>query len=415
MADKTATESMESPGPPTPTSRRTALRTAAGAGVVAAAGSVLAACSSDNDDEGDGAGTAGATGSAGATVDLDAPRTRRNATDLDASERAAFVDAVLALKETQSPIDPSLSYYDQFVHFHQLAVIQSRFIGHGVAHNSPSFLPWHRKLCKLFEDGLQQVSGGEVTLPYWDWTDEAAVDVIFSDDFMGPRTGDPNENYAVTSGPFARGKWNLNLIAVPVGNNDTLQNCPFPFLTRCNTFVDLESELQSQGLSTFGLPTVEQVDAALAATAYDSPPYGFNSDIATSFRCNLEGNKVGELPFLHNAIHTWVGGSWSSVFYDGVYEPQDTVFVGTLTALDTSPNDPAFFLHHCNVDRIWAVKEDRDGPSYEPESGEYEGWNLDDEMYPYTLYADSELVTRQGITNASMLDYRSLGYDYEQP
>ncbi len=125
-----------------------------------------------------------------------------------------------------------------------------------------------------------------------------------------------------------------------------------------------------------------------------------DSNITRSFRCNLEGRKPGVLPFLHNGIHSWVGGGWSSVFFDRNYDEQKIVFVGTLTALDTSPNDPVFFLHHCNVDRIWALKEDRDGPSYEPTSGAFEGWNLDDEMYPYTLYKDSELVTRQGITNA---------------
>jgi hypothetical protein len=38
--------------------------------------------------------------------------------------------------------------------------------------------------------------------------------------------------------------------------------------------------------------------------------------------------------FGHNAMHNFVGGA--------------------MNAIETAPDDPAFWLHHCNVDRIWA-------------------------------------------------------------
>ena len=37
---------------------------------------------------------------------------------------------------------------------------------------------------------------------------------------------------------------------------------------------------------------------------------------------------------LHNRVHIWVGGDMGP---------------------GTSPNDPVFYLHHCNVDRLWAL------------------------------------------------------------
>jgi len=33
------------------------------------------------------------------------------------------------------------------------------------------------------------------------------------------------------------------------------------------------------------------------------------------------------------------------------------VFVGGDMLVSSSPNDPVFFLNHCNVDRIWAARQ----------------------------------------------------------
>jgi tyrosinase len=51
----------------------------------------------------------------------------------------------------------------------------------------------------------------------------------------------------------------------------------------------------------------------------------------------------------------------------------------------TSPNDPVFYLNHCNEDRIWAAWQDRfpDSP-YLPgqdASTQLRGHRIDDEMY----------------------------------
>jgi tyrosinase len=78
--------------------------------------------------------------------------------------------------------------------------------------------------------------------------------------------------------------------------------------------------------TALALPKEADVKAALAMKPYD----GSNWDQASAgFRDGLEGwNPYG----LHNQIHVWVGGDMLP---------------------GTSPNDPVFFLNHCNVDRIW--------------------------------------------------------------
>ena len=61
---------------------------------------------------------------------------------------------------------------------------------------------------------------------------------------------------------------------------------------------------------------------------YDISPWDRNSE---GFRNELEGWPNG--PIVHNRVHVWIGGDMGPA---------------------TSPNDPVFYLNHCNVDRIWA-------------------------------------------------------------
>lgn len=84
-----------------------------------------------------------------------------------------------------------------------------------------------------------------------------------------------------------------------------------------------------------------------------------------------------------------------------------------MLALEASPNDPVFWLHHWNVDRIWAIWEQAHPDAYRPLSGATEGFNLNDRMYPFGEY-ESDLMTRTGITNASQLDSSSQGVRYQE-
>jgi tyrosinase len=78
-----------------------------------------------------------------------------------------------------------------------------------------------------------------------------------------------------------------------------------------------------------GLPTKAQTTAAVAMSPYDAPPWNVSS---SGFRNRAEGWQGADAPALHNRVHVWIGGDMSP---------------------STSPNDPVFYLNHCNVDRIW--------------------------------------------------------------
>ncbi|MER6678547.1 tyrosinase family protein [Streptomyces sp. NPDC000983] len=237
-----------------------------------------------------------------------------------------------------------LGLYDQYVVQHS----EIAYYGHG----GPSFLPWHREFLRRFEKDLLFVDP-MVPLLYWDWSTDHTS--IWSDAFMGGngRSGD----HKVTSGPFAfdNGAW-------PCLTIDIAQN----YLTR------------EFGVHAPNLPTASDVTACLAATPYDTAPW--NTTSLPSFRNGLEG---GIAPYIHNRVHEWVGGHMRPL---------------------SSPNDPVFFLHHANTDRLWAEWQySHPDLTFEPQSGGPSGQNEADSMDPWG----------PPTTIASVLDHQALDYLYD--
>ena len=365
-------------------------------------------------------------------------RARKDVMDLTAQEKKDFTDGILALKATASPFfkNNMLSYYDSLVRIHQLAVIQSRKQGWGIGHKCPSLLTFHRKLVLLLEEAICTVMDKEVAIPYWDWTNAASIPVVFNEDFMGDQIGDPADNYAVTKGPFKKGEYELNLITVPDGDTDYLNFCPFTFLTRGpnkgnSALPDFMGELT--------LPSAQDVTDALKCTSYDNSPYNPLVDREKSFRNYLGGWGLDSgAPTLHNVVHSWTGGAWDSSSYrfmpkavnkdatdctPAINIPAGWVsgtrhYVGTMQALQTSANDPVFFIHHANVDRIWAQWQAQSGNAgaagYVPEGAAdlKKGWGLKDAIPPFAAHAGIAEMDKHGYTNEAMLNLRSLGYYY---
>lgn len=335
----------------------------------------------------------------GPSITYDAPavnRVRQSVTSLTQDQKDRLVQAILLLKATPSPWDSRFSWYDNFVWWHRKAFSCEV----DQAHMRPAFLPWHRQLLFSFESALRVVSHDDtITLPYWDWTDPAARTMIFANDFMGPN-GSPSHHGAVLSGPFRAGRWHLNVLDPKA--NDALQ---YTFLARnFGTWPKVPN-----------LPTVAQVNAALAIPDYDAPPYGPSSNIKKSFRNNLEGwrgiasmkctsgfmspVKVKgntEPSRLHNAVHLWVGGSVG---------PKDDHTGGTMIQ-NTSPNDPVFWLHHTNIDRLWSKWETLHGEQYVPLTSPIPGQGLNSAMWPWR---GSGLF----VSPKSVLNISAMGYAYE--
>lgn len=336
-----------------------------------------------------GAAACGSNKSSAPTLDV-----RKNVKDMTTKEKTAFVNAIVKLKATPSKANPGLSMYDDFVKTHLDAFSCSRrWQDAGAAHNSPLFLPWHRELLLKFQQALRTVSHDKnLTLPYWDWTDPKSTAAVFAPNFMGP-DGDPSTDYAVTSGPFARGKWTLNVL-------DPIE--PQKALLGSDTVKPQTNYLSRHfGIlvsKTDSLPTTADVNTALGVGQYDAPQYDAQTPANISFRCNLEGWRNAEPPDcipstadpagfmnvdtapgsphdLHNGVHLYVGGIWA--------ESSGAIAAGTMI-YDTSPNDPVFWLHHANVDRIWSQWETQHpGQTYSPQSGAAQGFNGTDTMWPW--------------------------------
>lgn len=303
--------------------------------------------------------------------------------ELSPAERAAFTGAILALKVAPSRIAAAAAAvragggtpnrYDDYVWMHST-------VGFG-AHFGPAFGPWHREFLRQFEFDLRQVSGDpDIVIPYWDWTTGRAAgdpNWPFTADLLGPLG---NADGLVTSGPFSNPAMFRMNIRRTVFRDDNAASVP-----------DTNLQLRRRPAAVaadFPLPTATTARTCLASTSpYDVAPFNefpefdaamqAEADLAAlvggwtaaSFRKYLEWR-------LHNGPHAWVGGvdDWTS-------GPSPTFVAGPMSVPAVSPNDPVFWLHHCNVDRLWTTWQQRHTPgAYAPISGADTGHNLTDEM-----------------------------------
>ncbi len=314
---------------------------------------------------------------------------RQNQKTLSPAMRSRFVNALKRMKTD--------GVYDVYVRWHVEAMGDMGPNSPNFAHQGPVFLPWHRQFLILFEEDLQKAdrangADGSITLPYWDWTVDQSPDPaenpLWADDLLGP-TGDPNQGFRVTSGPFATDttqgheNWVLHV-------HDPMDDQPVDFLQR-----GVGSDPQVDNL-----PTADDVRNALQVPVYDSSPWNTRVVGTKSFRNLLEGwvtiKPTGREPGLHNRVHVWIGGSMLPM---------------------SSPNDPIFFLNHCNVDRIWAAWQTahQQADQYPPTQGAPEGHNRGDLMQPFDGRADARPggTTLPKVTPADLLDLTKLGYSYD--
>ena len=264
----------------------------------------------------------------------------------DATARQKYTQGVNLLKnEFTGPTTKDLgisgpsnkiSTYDLFVVWHQTAMMtmtppsqQER----NAAHSGPVFAPWHRFMLHQLEQNLQRVlNDNAFGLPYWDWAADGQMtpakqkkSKLWAGDCMG------NSGTPISTGPFVFDPADPKSFCVRIDVD------PFTGKLR-QSKRGLSREL---GAGATSLPNKKTTKNVLKLNPYDASPWDRTPDL---FRNTLEGWAGGK-PGLHNLVHVWVGGDMSPA---------------------TSPNDPVFFLNHCNVDRIWEAWMQKNGRTYLP-------------------------------------------------
>lgn len=234
----------------------------------------------------------------------DGVRERKAWNKLTDTEQTTFLNAVIALKQHDGSAIGGVDVlsYDAFVQTHEVNVFEAH------SFNGPveEFLTWHRWFLWQYETALRLVSGDcSITLPFWEW--ELDFEDPGASAPLGPLTfgsvnglggrGRPSVKYGVTEGIAAcsTSYWSTTVLS---------GSC----LER--SFNDRDGSFTSQA----GLLNVITANA-----------------IFEDFFLPLEGTP-------HGVPHIYVGRHMADIRF--------------------SPDDPLFYLHHCNVDRVLALWQD---------------------------------------------------------
>lgn len=278
---------------------------------------------------------------------------RRNVKNLTDDQKRRYVNAFLALKSQDSVIHPgSQSRYDDFVETHlnamwDFAANDMRPLSWG--HGDSVFLPWHRELIYQFEKLLQSVDPS-VTIPYWDWTrNQSAADLgfPFKHPFIGV-DGDDADNDRVKRQPGA-----------PM---------PYPYAFDPESWSSTITVIDPDDTLNFFQRAFGEFD--IAGTSNDAPNLPQNDVVvtgtATTFRAAIDATNSyltlrSRSEDLHNLVHRWTGGNMLRM---------------------TSPNDPVFFMHHANIDRMWSIWQKKVAPGTQlfQQSSSAAGHKLNDAM-----------------------------------
>ncbi|EQB56150.1 monooxygenase [Colletotrichum gloeosporioides Cg-14] len=221
----------------------------------------------------------------------------------------------------------------------------------------------------IHEDLLRNECNYTGVQPYWDWTIDADARAVPSSPLFDAETGFggngqftgsdvPGFQRCVVDGPFANTNLTLSMGWPDVGEPGNRLHC----LTREFNSGDGADE---NGVTIIGDMQAGAFDSNVMNTIYAFEGFG---DMVTM----LEG-----LP--HAQVHSIIYGDMGPA---------------------TSPNEPLFFLHHANVDRVWAKWQGRN----DTRLADYTGFQDTDKIYPAAI-TDSMPVLELADTDLLVRDY----------
>ncbi|CAD6885944.1 unnamed protein product [Tilletia controversa] len=241
-------------------------------------------------------------------------------------------------------------------------------------HYTAAFLPWHRWYLRARELALQDC-GYDGPFPYWDWATDAdtgnvlASPMLSNDLGMGGNGSYPNGT--LTSGPFAY----------------------FPASYRATE--------EHQSVPIYDPHYIERTFAVMLAENKTHPMFeeGYNTTAVqrvmsfpdfSVFYPRLGGLQhrkdiVGLGP--HGAVHLAIAG-------DAVHA--------------TSPNEPLFFLHHANIDRIWWYWQNGDTTGHGQPANQVNTSDPHSRFWAYSGNTVQFEIDPTGGPEASLFDFQTL-------
>jgi tyrosinase len=270
------------------------------------------------------------------------PRVRVNATSAEGTEQLKYYAEGVKKMKTRPATDPTSWTYQAAMH--GTYATPTKPLWNTCQHGSYFFLAWHRMYLYFFESIVRANSNPEFNLPYWDYINPSGP--------TDPRLQLPAQ-FRNTANPLYVADRHPSMNAggfLPEGDVQTDYSMARMFFT-CGP---------TNWASSFG---GKQVPAPVHFTS------GFGA--------------LESLP--HNAVHDDVGG-WMG-------DP------------NTAAQDPIFWLHHSNIDRLWDAWEKLD-------SGRKNNWDatwLDQKFYFYNDAGKQCYLTGKDVID----DAKQLGYRYD--
>ncbi|SPO05202.1 related to monophenol monooxygenase (tyrosinase) [Cephalotrichum gorgonifer] len=295
--------------------------------------------------------TSGNLAKRGGSCGLGDIHVRREWRTLSKAQRTSYINAVKCMKAAPSLFPPgqiggAKSLFDDFIAIH---IFQT-----GTIHNTGNFLTWHRYFIYTYEQKLRDVCGYQGPFPYWEWgldVKNPAKSPVFDGSATSLGGNGAYEHHdeglwfkqqisgnllkmqpgsgggCVTTGPFQNLSITFGRIVMLAYGSENFISDPDPINdnTRC-----LKRDLNAWVASRY---TSFRNSTSLILQ---------NNDIE-HFQALMQGDDryvVGELG-VHGGGHFTIGG-----------DPGSDPFI--------SPGDPAFYLHHAQIDRIYWIWQSLD-------------------------------------------------------
>ncbi|KAG9119772.1 hypothetical protein FRC07_005041, partial [Ceratobasidium sp. 392] len=262
---------------------------------------------------------------------------------LTQAQRNSFHQAVKCLQNKGSNAS-GMNEFDRYPSVHDQLYDKAHYVA--------QFLPWHRRFLWLRRLDLVDCGYNGPT-PYWDWTIDSGK--LATSEIWDPVAGfGGNGNtrtsaHCVENGPYANFK-----LSYPS------KHCLARQFNNGNVRSKVLGTMQG---SQYSKTMVQQI---MANDNYDA----FSSDLE-------------EIP--HDAVHNVIAGDMAAAF---------------------SPNDALFFLHHQNIDRLWAQWQGRGRRLQEYAGNTVQGQSsTDGSVYPLAKLNDSmPMLNLRGLPDVRVAD-----------